>query len=296
MNNKKEGMILGGFVSDAFSLAPHWIYNVEQINQLFGNLENIIDLPINTYHKTKKKGDFTHYGDQMFWLLQFLKKNSSFDNKLYVEFWIEKMTNYQGYIDHASRESLKKLKQKHKEEGSSSTDISGAVMIGPLIYFNKGNENRLQKDIKAKIRMTHNNELVLETGNFMTEVVLDVLKGQTPVDSITKQLKKLQLNGFINKSFEKAKKLIEEPTQKAIGNLGQACGINSALPATFYILLKYQDDFKKAIIKNAKAGGDSAARGIMIGSILGAYHGIEGIPKRWLTDMNAYSEILRLLS
>ncbi len=296
MNNKKEGMVLGGFVSDAFSLAPHWIYNVEQINQLFGNLENIIDLPINTYHKTKKKGDFTHYGDQMFWLLQFLKKNSKFEKNLYVKFWIEKMIKYQGYIDHASSESLKKLQEKSKLEGSLSSDMSGAVMIGPFIYFNKGNSKELQNNIIAKISMTHNNELVLETGNFMTKVILNVLKGQTPVDSITKQLEKLQLSGFINKSFEKAKALVEELPQKAIGELGQSCGINSALPATFYILLKYQDNFKEAIIENAKAGGDSAARGIMIGSILGAYHGTEGIPKRWLNDMNAYSEILRLLS
>ncbi|MCK5811569.1 MAG: ADP-ribosylglycohydrolase family protein [Clostridiales bacterium] len=295
MDKKKVGMVLGGFVGDAFSLAPHWIYSIEQINQLFGNLENIVDLPMNTYHTKKKKGDFTHYGDQMLWLLQFSKTNNTFNKELYTKFWVEKMTKHSGYIDHASRETLNRLKQKNKE-GGLSLDMSGAVMIGPMIYFNKEKIKNLLKAINKKISITHNQLQVLKTGRFMTEVILEVLKGQTPINAITSYMKKLESNDFLNISFEKANRMVKELPQEVIVKLGQSCGVESALPSTLYLLLKYQDDFRKAIIENTKAGGDSAARGIMIGTILGAYHGIDGIPKKWLSDMNTHSEILRLLS
>jgi len=43
------------------------------------------------------------------------------------------------------------------------------------------------------------------------------------------------------------------------------------------------------------AGGDSSARGMLTGLILGSYQGIDSIPDVWFTDMIAYERILDLL-
>ena len=43
------------------------------------------------------------------------------------------------------------------------------------------------------------------------------------------------------------------------------------------------------------AGGDSAARGLITGAMLGAYHGIGAIPKRWIKDLKAHDRIVSLL-
>ncbi|MFH0783163.1 MAG: ADP-ribosylglycohydrolase family protein [Pseudomonadota bacterium] len=43
--------------------------------------------------------------------------------------------------------------------------------------------------------------------------------------------------------------------------------------------------------KTAMAGGDSAARGMVVGMILGADLGMERIPVRWLDNLIDYHEI-----
>ena len=44
------------------------------------------------------------------------------------------------------------------------------------------------------------------------------------------------------------------------------------------------------------AGGDSAARGMIVGMVLGAYHGENsGIPDKWFNDLKGYDRIIECL-
>lgn len=301
MKNRVMGMVLGSFVGDAFSLAPHWIYSVEQIRTTFGYLDNIAELPVFTYHKTKGKGDFTHYGDQTLWLLEYLKENEQFDINGFKNKWVEKMSGYKGYIDHASYETLKLIKDNNVVTGSNSSDMAGASMIGPLIYFSHVNQGKMNEEVEKRIKLTHDNALVVDAGKFMANVTVNILNGMAPVHSLSFELERntylsQQSKFFIEKGIEKATQCLEEEAEKAIKTLGQSCSVLHAFPSTIYLIMKYENDFRKAMIENAMSGGDSAARGLMLGMVLGAYHTVEGIPEKWLHDMNAYSEIHRLLS
>jgi len=78
--------------------------------------------------------------------------------------------------------------------------------------------------------------------------------------------------------------------------IGKASPTEGALPASLYIALKYKDDLPKALQVNANIGGDSAARGIVIGMLLGAVHGQDFIPSHWLETLNSYKEVNELFA
>jgi ADP-ribosylglycohydrolase len=43
------------------------------------------------------------------------------------------------------------------------------------------------------------------------------------------------------------------------------------------------------------AGGDSAARGMIVGMVLGAHLGMESLPQHWIDDLKGKANILILL-
>jgi ADP-ribosylglycohydrolase len=83
---------------------------------------------------------------------------------------------------------------------------------------------------------------------------------------------------------------------EAIGKLGPACSISSALPSVLYLALKYGDDVETAFIENAMAGGDNCARGLALGMLLGATNGFSSIPNNWINSLKAVKELKDFLN
>jgi ADP-ribosylglycohydrolase len=65
---------------------------------------------------------------------------------------------------------------------------------------------------------------------------------------------------------------------------------------SYHLITKYEDNFKQAMIANVMAGGDSAARGMLTGMVLGAYHGLAGIPEPWLAGLKGIDRINAFLA
>ena len=78
--------------------------------------------------------------------------------------------------------------------------------------------------------------------------------------------------------------------------IGKASPTEGALPSSLYFALKYQGDFEAALIANANCGGDSAARGIVIGMLLGATAAFE-LPAdhRWRKGLRALPHVQKQL-
>lgn len=77
--------------------------------------------------------------------------------------------------------------------------------------------------------------------------------------------------------------------------VGKASPTEGALPAAVYFSLKYKGDLEAALIANAGVGGDSAARGIVIGMLMGAEQGWASIPARWKNGLNARVHVEALM-
>ena len=97
-------------------------------------------------------GDFTHYGDQAYHLLEHLAANGGhFDAAEYGRSWQSFIAHYQGYKDHASKDTLKNLAEGKGVDacGSDSTDLGGPARIAPLIYCYRENLDAMLEAVKA---------------------------------------------------------------------------------------------------------------------------------------------------
>lgn len=289
--SKIRGMVLGSFVGDALALGPHWIYNIEDIKEKFGQIDGLTS-PGTGYHKGKIKGDFTHYGDQALMLFQYVKLHVNLEKEPFYNHYKDFMKSYEGYLDHATKETLENL-SRDILNGSHSSELGGFTRYTPIIFMHQNDRQKGLEQVLLQTKYTHDNEILLERVDFLTQLTYRVLKGESPTDVVMNLKKTVSKTLFDDIEF--AKNMVPHQTAYAMKQLGQSCDSDYAFPAVLYFVMKYEDDLKNALLENVYAGGDSAARGMVIGAILGAYHGEEKIPVNWLASMNQLKTLENLL-
>jgi ADP-ribosylglycohydrolase len=294
---KAKGMLLAAFVADSLALGPHWIYDTDTIDQTFGRVKHLAQPGPQSFHKTKSKGELTHYGDQMLVLMSSVATHAGFDLEWFYRTWRTTMEDYTGYLDHATKDTLANIAngKNAAEAGSNSSDLGGASRIAPLVYLYRENLPKLISSAKEQTAMTHNHPAVVQSAAYFALVAAGVLQGTTPVDALTTCAEDLPLDPALQAALDAGLKSRQQDTREAIKGFGQMCAVQAAFPSVIHLISKYEDDFSQALVENVMAGGDSAARGMLVGLILGAHHGPAIIPRDWLSELKAYPQIKELL-
>jgi len=295
MKSNILGAVYGSLVADAFALGGHWVYDVDEIRDALISLNGFHD-PLTQYHNEKKAGDFTHYGDQSMWLLESLALEKEFSLGSFSSRWKEYMSQYSGYIDSASSTTLQNFKSGKSalESGSSSQDLSVVSRIAPLALLYADDYDTLRFNALLQVKMTHNSTKVIAATQFFTELLFKVLQGVSPKEVLSDIESKSEDKNILN-WIKVAFASIEYNTIETINSFGQSCSVNGGCPGTLHLILKYEDDYEEAMKQNVYAGGDSAARGMVAGMILGAYNGFDAIPKAWIDALNNKNRIEKYL-
>lgn len=282
MNKEISNSIMASFAADAYALGAHWVYDEEQLKNLPINWEILNDAQ-SMWHKGKLKGDFTHYGDQTLFLLQYVSKHEKFDKNDYYSFWREKMSDYSGYIDAATRGALAKM-------GSESNDLSICGHIAPLL-LNADTKDIFLKRAKEFTEITHNSKLAIDSTLFFAELLWDSKENQDIKKNIEfLKVKYPSLATWVDAGVNSR----DADTFTSIREFGPACGIDGGFAGVIH-LLSLEDDFKTVMQKNVKAGGDSSARGMVVAMILGSQKEFE-LPQKWMNDINKIKDIKNYLS
>ncbi|WP_122893240.1 ADP-ribosylglycohydrolase family protein [Arcobacter peruensis] len=274
---KIEELILTSLVADAYSLGAHWVYDEKQLKENNLNWEELNN-PLSVWHKDKKAGEFTHYGDQTYWLYEFLKDKDTFDENEYLKYWESKIASYNGYIDGSSRETLENIKNDVVPSGSSSTDLSIVGRITPLLLVSKTKEEFIS-NVEKLVKLTHNSQKSINASKFFAKVLLESLEGKE-IETILLELKEQSdshIQGLISRGIASK----AEDTFDTIRTFGPACDVDEGFSGIIHLLCKYSN-LKDMLICNAKAGGDSSARGMIASVILMANKSIKQIPQNWL--------------
>jgi ADP-ribosylglycohydrolase len=297
MQENARAAVLASFAGDSLALGAHWIYSTGKIVREFGRIETFLDPGKDSYHPTKKKGEFTHYGDQAYVLLESLAERGGFDPEDFSRRWRQLFSGYTGYYDQATKGTLASLSQGRPflEAGSPSNDIAGASRMAPLVAMLHRDEEGLAAAARMQTAMTHTARLTLDASGFFARVCAMVLEGTSPGKGVSdvahRHFKGSPLHQWVEKGTESRGK----ESAEVIKAFGQSCHTPEAFPGVIHLITTYEDDLKEALVQAVMAGGDSAARGMLAGMVLGAYHGMEAIPEDWLKGLARRQEIEALL-
>ncbi len=279
---RMKGMLFGSFVGDAFALNVHWVYDTDKLAIEASSQTDYAEPSKSLFHSHKHKGDFTHYGDQSLLLLKSISANKGFDLEIFKTNWLSFMKNYEGYQDHATKESLALLDNR-SNTGSSSDELGGFSRCFPLIYYHF-DDPKLHQLVEAQTRMTHDDESLIRMSHFITDLILELIIGKSLETAIQLTLEK---HPEFDELFKRIQANLGQDTVSFVKDIGQSCTSEYAFPAALYLSIKYQNNFLEALRYNNLCGGDSASRGMLIGALLGLLNGYHEIPPYLVEHLNA---------
>jgi ADP-ribosylglycohydrolase len=292
-----NAMTLASFAGDSLALGAHWVYDTKVLAETFGRVEELRKPLPTSYHPTKDAGEFTHYGDQAFVLLESLAAKKAFDLDDFAARWKALFTGYAGYLDNATKNTLGQFAAGWgpAEAGSHSTDFAGAARIAPLVHLYRNDLDALLRAATAQTKMTHNSPQVVEAARFLARAATALLDGADLREAFSlakANANDAQLASWVDLGLAAAGK----DTVSTVAAFGQSCHIDHAFPSVIQIAVSHEKDLKGALVASVMAGGDSAARNLALGMLLGARLGLEGIPKPWLAGLKRRADIEKLLA
>ncbi len=298
MSDNRKAAVLASFAADSFALGVHWIYDIQEIEARFGRVTTLETPGPDSYHPNRKKGEFTHYGDQMLVLLASIADQGRFDLEDFSRRWRALFADYDGYMDGATKKTLAYYDRGKTAEtaGSHTGDFAGAARIAPLVALLADEPDALAEAARDQTRMTHDDPNTLDTAAFFASVAAAVLKGTAPTAAIqelaaSEAFEMTPLAMWVEEGFKSR----DEESAAAVAKFGQACETQQVFPGVVHLIAKYETDLKEALIQAVMAGGESAARGSMTALILAAHLGMDSIPPDWLDGMKKRSDIVSLL-
>jgi len=290
INQRRAGLLFGSFTADALSLGVHWIYDTAELSQKFGYVDSFHAPGADSYHPKKKAGEQSHVGDQALCLAKHLRQKKEWNAEAFMSSWVSMWNDYQDYFDHATKQTLENVRDGSAITNSAceSQELAGPARIAPLVAFlyNEDEESVAVAALK-QTQLTHRSYKADETTRFLASACYRLLHGAELATTIRDLAPK--------EALQNAESQLGLDSVEAIKSLGQSCSINAALPSVLYLILKHGDNLPKAFSENAMAGGDNCARGLALGMLLGAAHGIDAIPREWSEKLQSKAELNALL-
>jgi len=87
-----------------------------------------------------------------------------------------------------------------------------------------------------------------------------------------------------------------EPAWKVSRLFGMPCAFYHQLPAAYYLAATFNDDFEQAVLHAINGGGQNQSRAMLVGALVGAQVGLDGIPQRFLGGLERSRTLQELAS
>ena len=292
-----HNIVRGAFLADAHGLGSHWVYNQDKLARVYPELLVPLDDPQSNYHPNRKKGGFTHFGDQMLFLLRSLPSmGGSWSLPVFREVWKSSMTSYDGYLDGASKETLENLHSGNAVSASASDDLSGVSRMVPLLLLDLSLDELIVAS-REQTSLTHGDPAVVDAAEFFARSFHALIEGESLAVALQKAAAVDYSDLPAQKWLDEARSAVAGDPNKAAADFGLTCHLSEAFPATLLFAFRWleagadtsPEAFLQILSENAKAGGDTSARAILLAALLVA-SGCSELPSMWY-EVTAASQI-----
>lgn len=191
---------------------------------------------------------------------------------------------------------------------NNSKGCGGVMRVAPIgLYFEEKNYDIKEIDMigAESVALTHGHSLgyipaaalvhiihlIAHNSNITLLQAVDDMK-RTIASLFSKDCHLKYFLELVDKAILLSHKSIND--LDAITELGEGWVAEETLAIALYCSLKYTDSFDKALIASVNHGGDSDSTGAVIGNILGAYLGLEGIPSKYLDNLELKNIVIEI--
>lgn len=320
-HSKTRGALYGLCIGDALAMPVHWYYNRMALMDDYGRVTDYL-APRNphpdsilwrsTYEAPNAKGEILHdqaryWGQRGIHYHQFLKagentlnvkicrlliesinETGSYDADDFLQRYITFMTSPGNHRDTYVEECHRQFFANYarglppRKCAVAEKHIGGLIGMIPVILFFSKDPQKARDAALAQLALTHPGSRMKIAGSLIISILLEMLNGTSLKAAILAEIQ-AQRNPLLGHPFVK---LLNEPDDRVVGpRFSPACYVEDSVPAVVYLALKYHDDPESALVANTNLGGDNAARGAVLGALLGAAHGVEKFPDRWIQGL-----------
>ena len=184
-----------------------------------------------------------------------------------------------------------------KKRINNSNGCGGVMRVAPIGLFFSPNMMTHDDIFLMGARaaaITHGGELAIIPSACLASIINNIVYNSYEIEDAVNESLRLMKKYFTGIDVNYLYSLIESAVKlskiniydyEAITMLGEGWTGDEALAIAIYSSLKYKDNIKKALICAVNHNGDSDSTGSITGQILGAYLGINSIPKEFINNL-----------
>ncbi|MGB9940768.1 ADP-ribosylglycohydrolase family protein [Methanosarcina sp.] len=186
-----------------------------------------------------------------------------------------------------SRGAALRLRDKiHWDKSGIISKTCGSLMrVGIIGFVYRNNPEKLVQAALLSGRITHSHpvsDAASVAGAYAVKLALDGLEPEEMYESlldITEGISQ-EFTNALKDSYETAYSGIDD--EAALKKLGYGWYADETFALAYFCILRYPNDYRKAVQTAVNITGDSDSVGSVAGGILGARLGIEAIPVSWV--------------
>lgn len=186
-----------------------------------------------------------------------------------------------------------------RESGQTGEFAAGngvAMRIAPVGLLDCQRIEQLKQDVHTAGAITHRNPEALAGGLAVAYAVARLATAETQPATLIEETIAFVGDSEVTRNLQRAQKLLESdaPAADALATLGTTGYVVHTVASAFYCSVRTADNFKQTVIEAVMAGHDTDTTGAVAGALSGAHNGLQGIPLRWLEQVEDRERIEEL--